>query len=45
MPRLRILLRMEMHSFVKVCNLDEDMMSDIDVICFEVSEGGLVRTA
>ena len=32
-------------AYVKACNLDDDMMSDIGVICFEVSEGGLVRTA
>ena len=35
----------ERRAYVKACNLDDDMMSDIGVICFEVSEGGLVRTA
>lgn len=35
----------ERRAYVKACNLDDGMMSDIGVICFEVSEGGLVRTA
>lgn len=35
----------EKRAYVKACNLDDDMMSDIGVICFEVSGGGLVRTA
>lgn len=31
-------------AYVKACNLDDDMMSDIGVIGFEVSEGGIART-
>lgn len=32
-------------AYVKACNLDDDMMSDVGVIGFEVSEGGIARTA
>ena len=31
-------------AYAKVCNLDDDMMSDFGMIGFDVSEGGIART-